>query len=140
MKPITPYLFFNGQCAEAMHFYATTFGGTIDMMMTFADAPPGQCPPQADPKHVMYAHLTAGDLNLMASDGMPQAKPAGQQYFAVSLHFDTVDGAKKTYEALCAGGDVTMPIGPTFWSQAFAMLTDRYGTPWMINGPAVPMG
>jgi PhnB protein len=26
-----------------------------------------------------------------------------------------------------------MPIGPTFWSARFGMLTDRFGIPWMIN-------
>ena len=26
-----------------------------------------------------------------------------------------------------------MPLGETFWAHRFAMLTDRFGTPWMIN-------
>lgn len=140
MKAITPYLFFNGNCAEAMRFYETTLGGRIDLLMTFADAPPGQCPPDTDPSHVMHAHLTAGELMLMASDGMSDAKQPGAQHFALSLSFDTVEEARKAFEALSAGGSVTMPLGPTFWSQAFAMLTDRFGTPWMINGPAAAMG
>jgi PhnB protein len=140
MKPITPYLFFSGNCAEAMRFYQKTLGGNIDMLMTFAEAPPGQVPLGSDPTYIMYSHLTAGELTLMASDGMPEAKPEGMQYFALSLNFDAVDEAKKAFEALSVGGAVSMPLGPTFWSQAFAMLTDRFGTPWMINGPAAPKG
>jgi PhnB protein len=27
-----------------------------------------------------------------------------------------------------------MPLGPTFWADTFGMLTDRYGTSWMISG------
>jgi PhnB protein len=26
-----------------------------------------------------------------------------------------------------------MPMEETFWAQRFAMFTDKFGTPWMIN-------
>ena len=26
-----------------------------------------------------------------------------------------------------------MPLQPTFWAEAFGMLVDRFGTPWMVN-------
>lgn len=139
MKAITPYLFFNGTCAEALRFYEKALGGKIERLMTFGDAPPGQSPPGVDPRSVMHAQLSVGDLQLMASDGMPVGQPP-MQSFALSLSFDTVDDAKKAFDALAEGATVTMPLGPTFWSQAFAMLSDRYGTPWMINGPEAAMG
>jgi len=28
---------------------------------------------------------------------------------------------------------VQMPIQQTFWAARFGMLTDRFGTPWMVN-------
>jgi PhnB protein len=28
---------------------------------------------------------------------------------------------------------VTMPPSETFWAERFAMFTDRFGTPWMLN-------
>jgi PhnB protein len=34
---------------------------------------------------------------------------------------------------------VTMPISETFWAVRFGMLTDQFGTPWMINCEK-PMG
>jgi PhnB protein len=27
-----------------------------------------------------------------------------------------------------------MPLDRTFWVESFGMLTDRYGTPWMVSG------
>jgi PhnB protein len=27
-----------------------------------------------------------------------------------------------------------MPYGKTFWVEAFGMVTDRFGTPWLVNG------
>jgi PhnB protein len=32
------------------------------------------------------------------------------------------------------GGKVTMPLQKTFWVEAFGMLVERFGTPWMVNG------
>jgi PhnB protein len=32
---------------------------------------------------------------------------------------------------------VHMPLQKMFWAEAFGMLVDRFGTPWMINGGMV---
>ncbi|MBS0302613.1 MAG: VOC family protein, partial [Proteobacteria bacterium] len=34
---------------------------------------------------------------------------------------------------LTQGGAVAMAYGKTFWSEGFGMVTDRFGTPWMVN-------
>ena len=39
----------------------------------------------------------------------------------------------RLFNALGEGGTVTMPIGETFFSKRFGMLTDRFGMPWMVN-------
>ena len=43
--------------------------------------------------------------------------------------------AERVFNALAEGGDVTQELIPTFFSEAFGMCTDRFGTPWMIVGP-----
>lgn len=40
---------------------------------------------------------------------------------------------RQSNHALAAGGQVTMPLQKTFWAEAFGMLVDRFGTPWMVN-------
>jgi PhnB protein len=42
--------------------------------------------------------------------------------------------AKRVFDALAKGGKVTMPLQKTFWVEAFGMVVDRFGTPWMVNG------
>ena len=37
------------------------------------------------------------------------------------------------FHALAENGTVTMPIAETFWAVRFGMLTDQFGTPWLIN-------
>ena len=51
----------------------------------------------------------------------------------VSLQFTDPDEAERVFGALAEGGAVTMPLEETFWAARFGALTDRFGTPWMIN-------
>jgi PhnB protein len=130
---IESYIFFTDQCAEAMKFYAKVLGGKIEAMMTYGDSPAGPHNPPEMAHKVIHARLVAGDAVLMASDG-PEAET--RQGFALALQIDTIEEVDRLFNALSEGGKVTMPVGETFFSKRFGMLTDRFGTPWLINGPA----
>ncbi len=69
----------------------------------------------------------------MGSDAPPGfgGTPAGG--FSLSLNYATVAEAKKAFEALSEGATIAMPLGKAFWAEAFGMLTDRFGTPWMVG-------
>ena len=54
--------------------------------------------------------------------------------FALSLNYSSADEARRIFDALGAGGKVIMPMGKTFWAETFGMLTDKFGTPWMVGG------
>jgi PhnB protein len=56
----------------------------------------------------------------------------------VSISVDTVAEAERIFTALAEGGTVDMPIASAFLAEAFGVLTDRFGTPWMIVGASVP--
>jgi PhnB protein len=53
--------------------------------------------------------------------------------FSVAYHSEDAAEARRVFDALAEGGVTTMPFAETFWSPGFGMLTDRFGTPWMIN-------
>ncbi|MEP7058659.1 MAG: VOC family protein [Caldimonas sp.] len=134
MPDLDAYLFFDGDCAEAMRFYERTLGGKLEAMMTHADAPPGMPSPPNMADRIMHARLALGSRVLMASDAM-----AGQPYnamkgFSLSLGYATADEARRIFDAMAAGGQTTMPMQKTFWAEAFGMLIDRFGTPWMVSG------
>lgn len=134
MPMLDSYLFFDGQCREAMDFYQRTLGGQMISMLTYAQGPePQQCAAQAG-ERIMHAHLLLDGRNLMASD-CPPDRPAGTpRGFALSLNYPSADDARRTFDALAAGGQVTMPMQRTFWIESFGMLTDRFGVPWMVGG------
>ena len=129
---LNPYLHFNGNCREAMEFYAKVLGGKVLAMMTFADMPSDQPASQETRDLIVHARLAIGDELLMASDA-PADRFEKPQGFSVTLTIKEPTEAERVYNALAEGGTVMMPVGETFWARKFAMLKDRFGTPWMIN-------
>jgi PhnB protein len=127
---IQNYIFFTDQCAEAMRFYEKALGGTLEPMMTYGDSPAGPHNPPEMAHKIIHACLKVGDAVLMASDG-PEAET--RRGFAVALQAATPVEADRLFNALSEGATITMPIGETFFSKRFGMLTDKFGTPWMVN-------
>lgn len=138
MKPLTPYLFFGGDCRDAMNFYQDCFGGSLEIM-TYADGPADACPDAcpggvADKDKIMHACLTAGDLVLMASDN-PMGPPVAGDNVSISVHCESVAETERLFAALGRGGTVKMALADTFWGAHFGMLADRFGFHWMLNCP-----
>lgn len=132
---IQPYLFFNGQCEAAITLYREALGAEVLMLMRHRDspepAPPGMLPPGSENK-VMHATLRIGDSTLMASDG----RCAGEAVFngfSLSVSMPDAAATERAFAALSAGGQVVMPLGKTFWSPCFGMVTDRFGVGWMVT-------
>ena len=142
MKPsppfVQPYLFFGGHCAEALDYYAQHLGATIGMKMTFEQSPqahPEVKLPLGWEKKIMHAEFTIGSSVLMGSDGMAAADEAHPGKHCMSLTLGSVAEAERAFAALADGGEVMMPLGPTFYAQSFGMVTDRFGIGWMITTP-----
>ena len=148
---LTPYLSFDQNTREAFTFYEQALGARIETMMSYADMPPmpasqvgddvgcaGGPPPGGD--GIMHACLALpGGALLMAGDVPPGMPFDGMQGVMLALQFDTVAQAEQAFAALLPGGQVTMPLAPTFWARTFGMLTDRFGVSWAIGGEALPM-
>jgi PhnB protein len=129
-----PYLFFGGNCREAFTRYEEIFGGELTLL-TMKDAP-GEEPPSPEAADmIIHAALTVGDDVLMASDDPMTDNFGPVQGMMVTYNSSDVDDAKRVFEALADGGNVTQALIPTFFSAAFGMCTDRFGTPWMIVAP-----
>jgi len=129
---VVPYLNFDGQCKAAFERYHQILGGEIVAMVTHADTPASEHVSQEWQDRIMHARLVSGDLVLMGSDSPPEYYEQPKGLF-VSLMVETAEEADRIFGALAEGGEVRMPIQETFWATRFGMLTDRFGTPWMVN-------
>lgn len=130
---IHAYLTFPGTCEEAFTFYKTALKGEISMMMKHEEAPDGadEVPVEWRGK-IIHAALKVDDTVIMGAD-MQAAHYQAPTGLNVSLAIKNAGRADKIFAALSEDGNVTMPLQKTFWAQKFGMVTDKFGTPWMIN-------
>jgi PhnB protein len=128
----TPYLNFDGTCAEAFAFYEKALGGTITFKQTFGESPMADQVSKDWRDKVMHVTLAVGDQILMGSDAPPgrYGTPRGMM---VSIQIESPEQGERIFNRLADGGSVELPFQKTFWSGGFGMVTDRFGIPWMVN-------
>ena len=141
-----PYLSFNGNCAEAMRFYERVLEGKLEALLSYEGSPMAAEMPPMSPemgKRIMHAYLTvqddSGHSALMAGDHAQESPYEAMKGFTLTLNYATVARATEVFNALAEGGTVTMPMSPAFWAKSFGMCTDRFGTPWIVNGETIPL-
>ena len=128
---LEPYIFFNGDCREAMEFYKSVFGGEL-FFQDMSDVPGGAPKMEGVTDNmVMHASLKGGEVALMASDS-PKASPQAKK---VTLSLAGTDDPKmrQIFDALADGGKVTTPLRKEFWGDIFGSFTDKFGVDWMMN-------
>jgi len=132
MQP-SPYLFFSGDCFSAMTLYAEVLGGDVGSVMRNSDAaaPEDRMPGPDNAVMNMVIRIDGGIM--MGSDNSEEhyERPQG---FRLQVEAVSADAFDRLYEALGEDArEIAMPAGETFWAERFAMFTDRFGTPWMLN-------
>ncbi len=141
MARVSTYLNFPRNTEEVFNYYKSIFGGEFagNGIMRFSDiSPSDEMPPlaEADKKLVMHVELPIlGGHSLMGTDApesMGFTVNKGNNMY-ISLDLDTKAEAKKLYEALSAGGVVTMELQDMFWGAYYGSCTDKFGVQWMFN-------
>tara|TARA_R110000868_G_scaffold304437_16_gene565232 strand:- start:1349 stop:1753 length:405 start_codon:yes stop_codon:yes gene_type:complete len=128
---ITPYLFFPGNCEDALNFYKTVFKGEVTSLETFGEA---SMPVEEDYKgKIMHATLEFGDNKIQFSDGAPHKKITPGDNVHLNLNFDNETKMRLTWNKLAAEGSIHMELQDTFWGAIFGQLEDKYGIRWMFN-------
>lgn len=123
------YLFFTGNCREAMEFYRKVFGGGLTIQ-TYGEAP-GMADVK-DPSKIMHASLRNEDIHLMASDST-RRDSFGESFISLSLGGSDKEKLTSLFDKLAEGGEVKMPLKKQMWGDLFGELTDQFGVDWMVN-------
>jgi PhnB protein len=134
MANINPYLTFTDNCEEAFNFYKAAFGGEFQMISRFGDMP-GEHMAPGDENKIMHVALPIGKGSiLMGSDtGTGWGAITQGNNFSIAIGADSKDEADQLFDALSAGGKVTMPMDIAPWGDYFGMLTDKFGINWMVS-------
>ena len=131
---VNPYLFYNGNCEEALKYYQKVLGARIEAMLPYEGGPADMPIPADWKKKIMHARITFDGDILMGSDA-PPGHFQKQQGFSVTLTVDDPTEAEKKFKALSEGGAVNMAFAPTFFAKGFGMCVDKFGIPWMVISP-----
>ncbi|GKS88056.1 MULTISPECIES: VOC family protein [unclassified Acidovorax] len=132
---IEPYLFFDGNCEQALDFYAQCLEGRLTAVHRYEGSPLEKQLPAHWRNKIMHATLEApGGHRFMASDRMPGQPFAGHAGFSMSVNCPgSAERGERIFHSLAVGGHVGMPFTVTFWGAHFGTLVDKFGVGWMVN-------
>lgn len=133
--PVEVYLNFNGNCREAVLFYAQVFETEVPHIMAFGDAPPNpEYPlPEEAKQLVMHSRLSINGSTVMFSDVFPDMPFVQGNNISLSLLSSDENKLRSWFSQLKEGGTVIMDLQETFWSKCYGNLRDRFGIEWQFN-------
>ncbi len=129
------YINFNGNCREAVEFYAQVFGLEKQQFMLFGDAPPDpnfQLSEEAQ-KLVMHTYLPIKGTTVMFSDVPPGMPFVAGNNISLVISSKDMDEVKSLFNKMKEGGNVHMELQETFWSKCYGYLTDKFGISWQFS-------
>ncbi len=134
MLKTTPFLLFDGNCAEAMSFYHKCLGGELSMTR-LGDTPMKDMLPPEKRNRIINAHLKNGQIEISATDWMasPEFNPIQGNMLSIFVTSKNYDEVKVVFDKLTEGADKKrfqelhdMPFG------IYGQLHDKYGVPWIF--------
>jgi PhnB protein len=131
MPKLNPYLNFNGNCREAMHFYQQCFGGQL-VMQKLSESPMGVYRPSADGSKILHSILTSEDLVMMGSDMIGEKLSKGNDV-GLCLNCKGDDEVNMYFANLSEGAVIITPLHQTFWGATYGELIDKFGMYWMLS-------
>ena len=132
----TPFLLFDGNCAEAMTFYQKCLGGDLTLTK-LGDTPMKAQFPKEKHNRIINAHLKSGAIDISAADWMasPDFEPKRGNMYAIFVIGKTYGELKKVFDKLKYGAEKNrfqdlhdMPFG------IYGQFYDRYGVQWIFKG------
>lgn len=140
---VEAYINFNGNCREAVEFYAQVFETEKPQIMAYGDTPPDPGFPLTEETKnlVMHTQLKISGSNVMFSDVPPGMPLVVGNNISLTIISKNMDEIKSLFIKLKEGGSVGMDLQETFWSKCYGFITDKFGIPWQFNfDSGQPMG
>jgi len=125
---------FNGNCREAMDFYASVLNAKTGGIKTFGETPPDPSFPYPESYRdkVAISDITIGDTFIHVGDVLPSEKFIAGGNITMQLFIEGVDETKRIFDGLSEGGEVTMELIKTFYCTLCGSVTDKYGLNWHL--------
>ena len=132
MTNINSYLTFNGNCREAMTFYAACLGGELTLQ-TIGESPMSEKMPAKMKDSILHATLINEKVVIMGTDCVRDEGLIQGNTVSLCLNCSSEEEIKSCFANLSAGGKTNHPLEDTFWGAIFGDLTDKFGNHWLLN-------
>ena len=128
------FINFNGNCRDAVEFYAKVFMSEVHNIMTYGDAPPNPnyTVSEADKDRIMYAGIPFGGMTVMFMDYPSDSQMAIGDNIQPTISTDNKDEVTRLFNELKEDGEVCAELGQTFFSEWYGMVKDKFGVTWQI--------
>jgi PhnB protein len=128
------YINFNGNCREAVEYYAGIFNTEKPKFMTFGDVPPNPEFPQRDEikNLVMHTQLQISESTIMFSDVPPEVPFQPGNNISLVINCGSMEETRRLFDQLKIGGEIEMELQETFWSKCYGYVQDKYGIWWQL--------
>lgn len=129
------YLNFNGNCREAVEYYAEVFETEDPKYMTFGDTPENPDYPLPDEAKalIMHTRLVISGSTVMFSDTFPGMPFVEGNNVNLAVVTDTKEELFKYWDKLKIDSTIEMELQETFWSECYGSLKDKFGIHWLFN-------
>lgn len=136
MLRCTPFLLFDGNCAEAMTFYHKCLDGDLSLTK-LGDTPMKDMFPKEKWERLINANLKKGDFEISATDWMasPQYEPHPGDTMAIFVIGGVYEDLKIVFDKLSEGAEKEkfqelhdLPFG------TYGQFTDKFGVHWIFKG------
>ncbi len=132
---INVYVTFNGNCRQAVEFYADVFKTEKPEFMSFGDSPqnPEYPLPEEAKDLIMHTRLTIKNDVIMFSDTFPGSPVVVGNNISLAFVSDDTDELTSSFEKLKQNGYVSMELQETFFSKCYGKVKDQFGIEWQIS-------
>jgi PhnB protein len=127
---VYPFLSFNGNCHEAMHFYQACFGGRL-FLQYLADEPGMTNIPRELANIIVSATLESEHMRLFATDLVEEEGVFNGNRVSLLFSSFQMDYLQSLFARLAEKGRISGPFS-TMMTGEWSSLTDRYGVQWIF--------
>jgi len=133
---IENFIYFNGNCREAVTFYARVFGLEEPQFMICKDAPGNPDFVGTDEDRakglVMYAGLNIKGSTVMFADAPNGRKLTIGDNVCLTVSCATAEEAAELFGKLKEGGWVRLDLQEVFFTECLGLVTDKFGLNWFV--------
>jgi PhnB protein len=124
----------NGNAKEAIQFYIEVLDAKVLYQQTFGDAPEdSEYPlPEEFKERVAHSVLKIGKIELFVADAEPGQHTVTGNRVTICITTNEVKKAQQLYTLLQKDGEVNVPLTETYFSPAYAVVTDQFGVTFQI--------